>query len=493
MPTLKVNKKLEKFLTTGKQIKVAIGGRGSGKSIGFGDMLTLKMATEGADIYCLREFQDSIADSVHRVFADSIQERLKLEGWGINEKRIKAPNGAVTTYRGAARNPDSIQSAQGYKYSWFEEAHKMSQDSIDKLLPTILRNPGAECWFSANPQSSADPFSQRFITPYQKFLDRDGFFEDDLHLIVVINWRDNPWWNGEQEALRSWDREHLPRAKYDWIWEGKFNDEVDGSIIKAEWFDAAIDAHKIPNLKALFKPRGAVVAAHDPSDTGNDDAGFAIRHGSIIEQVASKGGCEIDVKCDWAADRALSQRCDWFVWDGDGMGTGLKRQIADSFEGTRVKWHMFKGSLSGSGQDNADDIYMKQRAAPGEDQLTYADTFKNNRSQYYTELADRFYNTYRVVVKGEYADIDDMISLDSDGIDNIESLRSEICRVPIKPVLAGGVIQIMSKQDMAKLRISSPNMADCLMMTMWKPKVRARTSAIRYADQSQTSYDPYNY
>jgi len=198
MPTLKVNKKLEKFLTTSKQIKVAIGGRSSGKSIGFGDMLTMKMATEGADIYCLREFQDSIADSVHRVFISSIEERLELDGWSVTNDRVKAPNGAVTKYKGAARNPDSIQSAQGYKYSWFEEAHTMSQASIDKLLPTILRNPGAECWFGANPQSSADPFSQRFITPYQKFLDRDGFYEDDLHLIVVINWRDNPWHTSER-------------------------------------------------------------------------------------------------------------------------------------------------------------------------------------------------------------------------------------------------------------------------------------------------------
>ena len=137
MPHLKINRKLEHFLTKPKQLKIAIGGRGSGKSIGIGDALTFKMATEKADVYCLREFQDSISDSVHRVFEGAINDRLMLNGWNVQEKRIISPDGAQTAYKGASRNPNSIQSAQGYKYSWFEEAQTMSQASIDKLLPTL--------------------------------------------------------------------------------------------------------------------------------------------------------------------------------------------------------------------------------------------------------------------------------------------------------------------------------------------------------------------
>jgi len=416
MPTLKVNKKLERFLTTNKPIKVAIGGRNSGKSIGFGDMLTMKMATENADVYCLREFQDSISDSVHRVFQDSINERLKLKGWSITNDRVQSPDGAVTKYKGAARNPDSIQSAQGYKYSWFEEAHTMSQASIDKLLPTILRNPGAECWFGANPQSAADPFSKRFITPYAKELEKNGFYEDELHLIIVINWRDNPWFGEEGEALRQWDYKNLTRSKYDWIWEGKFNDEVEDSIVKSEWFDAAIDAHKIERLKEIFKPQGAKVAAHDPSDSGNDNKGFCLRHGSIIKIVAERDTGEIDEGCDWATGLALKHNADWFIWDGDGMGTGLKRQVSIALDGTRTRYQMFKGSLSGKGQDNADKIYQAEYGDKKANPKTYAETFKNNRAQYYVELANRFYNTYRCVERNEYVDPDEMISLDSEGI-----------------------------------------------------------------------------
>tara|TARA_R110000851_G_scaffold186975_3_gene336431 strand:- start:2841 stop:4295 length:1455 start_codon:yes stop_codon:yes gene_type:complete len=478
MPTLRINKKLEPFLTKPKQLKIAIGGRGSGKSIGIGDALTFKMATEKADIYCLREFQDSISDSVHRVFEGSINDRLMLDGWNVQEKRIISPEGAQTAYKGAARNPNSIQSAQGYKYSWFEEAQTMSQASIDKLLPTILRNPGAECWFSANPQSSADPFSQRFIVPYLRELNKHGYYEDDLHLIIVVNWRDNPWWNIEQETLRKWDYTNLSRAKYDWVWEGKFNDEVADSIVKAEWFDACIDAHKVDKLKEVFKPLGARIAAHDPSDTGKDNKGYAMRHGSIVQHIYEKNSGEIDVGCDWATNLAREHKADWFVWDGDGMGAGLKRQVANNLDSTNTKYQMFKGSLSGKGQDHADKMYQKGYGDKNNN-LTNAEVFKNNRAQYYISLADRCYNTYRCVVKGEYVDPEEMISFDSDGIESIPALRSELCRIPRKNN-SNGLQQLMNKQEMKSQGIDSPGMADSLMMLMFQPPVKKARKALNY-------------
>ena len=469
MPHLKINRKLEPFLTKKKPIKVAIGGRVGGKSIAIGDMLTMKMDTEKCDIYCLREFQDSINDSVHRVFKESISTRLQLKGWKILEDRVQSPSGNRTTYKGAARNPDSVQSAQAYKYSWFEEAQRASKASLDKLLPTILRNPGAECWFSANPQSSGDPFSQRFIVPYLKELDQYGYYEDDMHLIVVINWRDNPWWTDEHEALRLWDYENRPRAEYDWIWEGKFNDSVEYSIIKPEWFDAAVDAHLNPKFKATFAPRGAIIASHDPFDDGNDAGGLAVRHGSIITLVKSKTSGEIDEVCDWATGESIKAGADWFVWDGDGMGTGLKRQVSTAFKGTKTKYHMFRGSLSGIGQDNAKQIYMTDVDDKNTRPKTYAETFKNNRSQYYVNLANRFHNTFNCVIKGHYVDPDEMISLNSDGIEDIVGLRSQLCRIPRKPN-PNGLEQIMAKQDMKKLGINSPNEADSIMMSLFSPQ-----------------------
>ena len=41
--------------------------------------------------------------------------------------------------------------------------------------------------FCANPASSEDPFSQRFIVPFKSALDSCGVYEDELHLIIKMN------------------------------------------------------------------------------------------------------------------------------------------------------------------------------------------------------------------------------------------------------------------------------------------------------------------
>lgn len=470
---LKVNKKLERFATVHKPLKIIIGGRGSGKSIGVADIMTgLKMNVEGANMMGIREFQQSIQDSVHNVMGESIQKRMCLEGWEVQEKRIISPEGAKTLYIGAARNPTSLQSVHGYRYSWFEEAQTASERSLDTLIPTILRTEGAECWFTANPQASGDPFSQRFIVPFLKDLTEHGYYEDDMHMILVLNWRDNPWWNDAQEALRKLDYANMTRAKYNWIWEGDFNDSVEDSIIMPEWFDACVDVHKDPKFAAAMVPHGAKVVSYDPFDDGGDAGGLAIRHGSVIQQVRSKQTGEIDECTDWATGIAYQERGDFFVWDGDGMGTGLKRQVSTAFEGTATKYHMFKGSLSGKGQDNANRTYLSSHG-DGESKnknQKYKDAFKNNRAQYYGELARRMHNTYLAVTKELYMDPDDMISLNTSGIDDIIGLRSQICRIPSRPN-ANGMLQIMNKQEMKKLGIMSPNESDAIMMSLYQPAV----------------------
>jgi phage terminase large subunit len=241
------------------------------------------------------------------------------------------------------------------------------------------------------------------------------------------------------------------------VWEGEFNDHVDNALIPSEWFNACIDAH----IKLGFKPQGAKVASHDPSDQGSDAKGYAMRQGSVVTCVKEILNCDAYQGCDTALGEAFADGADYFIWDADGLGATLRQHISNISSGKRVALQMFKGS---EGVDHPDVMYsFDNKGVPIRNAARNADVFKNKRSQYYWALRDRFYNTFRAITRGEYCDPDQMISLDSSGIENIDALRSEVCRIPLKDN-NNGYIQVMSKIEMKALKIPSPNMADALMM-----------------------------
>ena len=167
---------------------------------------------------------------------------------------------------------------------------------------------------------------------------------------------------------------------------------------------------------------------------------------------------DVNDGCDWALDYAIDNAVDLFVWDGDGMGVSLKRQIDLSLKGKHTEFYMYRGS---EGVENPTEIY--QEIGKKGQERTNEDTFKNKRAQYHWSIRDRFYNTYLAVVKGEYTDPDKLISLSSD-ITHLQQLRAEMCRIPRKPNGAG-LIQIMGKEEMKnRHKISSPNIADSVIM-----------------------------
>lgn len=460
MPKLQIPRKLEKIVSTHARLIVLVGGRSSGKSEGIARLLLMKAQTEQADVLCGREYQNSIDDSVHKLLSN-LTRKLGMQGAHVTDKKIDFDGGGGFRYKGFARNSAAVRSAQDFKYSWIEEAQDLSEQSIEDLLPTI-RAPGSQLFFTANPMASNDPFSKRFIVPFKSELDRVGFYEDSMHLVIVLNWRDNPW-HGELEEQRLYDFEHLSRAKYDHIWEGAFNDTVEDSIIMAEWFDAAIDAH----LKLGFKPTGMKIVSHDPSDTGPDPKGLVYRHGSVILDVKEMTTGDVNEGCDWATGYAAQVNADVFIWDCDGLGVSLKRQVTDALHGKSCQVIMFKGSES---VVDPEDIYQPDEKMSHIQAKTNKQTFKNKRSQYYWRLRDRFYNTFRAIVHGDYIDPDELISVSSK-IDCMPQFRSEVCRIP-KKSNGAGLIQIMRKDEMkTKFKIESPNLADSAMQSMELPEL----------------------
>jgi phage terminase large subunit len=492
-PHVYIAAKLEAVLKTNKRFVIVIGGRGSGKSVQVIDVAMAGVKDLGDKVYCLREFQNSLEDSVHSLIT-SEYDRLSFEGFTTQNNVIMHEDGGEFKFKGLARNPASIKSAAGFRRFLIEEAQTISAESLKELTPTARNKAKAglplrflvdseeeenaeidylnkvQLFFIANPASSADPFSERFINPFQQELLRQGYYEDELHLIIVMNYMDNPWFDDSGlEDERRFDYDNLPRALYDHIWLGKYNDSVDNAIIPAEWFDACIDAH----VKLNWKLRGAKIYSHDPADTGKDPKGYAIRHGSVIIDAGEIEQPDINTSLDAACQQALDERVDLFTWDCDGMGVGLKREVDTWLSGNGIQIRQFRGSAS---PDRPDSIY--EPVDNQQQQKRNKDVFKNKRAQNYWLLRDRCYKTYRAVIHGEYSDPDNLISFSS-SIKLLQKLRSEICRIP-KKYNTSGLIQIMSKEDMRKVGIASPNIADSVMMAMDAPEAAVEFNDIEF-------------
>ena len=150
----------------------------SGKSQGVADILLARML-RNESVACFREFQNSIDESVYSLLKAEI-ERLGLPGYSWTNNKLSHESGAHAIFRGLARNVDSVKSLHGFKIAWIEEAQAISEDSLKILTPTF-RESGAQIIFTANPMSSEDAFSKRFIEPFISEIRSKGYYEDELH------------------------------------------------------------------------------------------------------------------------------------------------------------------------------------------------------------------------------------------------------------------------------------------------------------------------
>ena len=447
---MQIAEKLLPLITKPKRIKIAVGGRGGSKSIAFADAF-LKFCSDGERLCCAREFQNSIDDSVHSLMKSRIDE-LGVVDVTASASAITSQKGGEIFYRGLARNPLSIKSMFGVKKIWVEEAQGLSDATLDLLEPTI-REGDSELWFSLNRGSRRDPFAKRMLAKYESQVERHGFYEGDDMIIVQINYTDNPFFPDVLEKTRRKDYENLSRAKYNHIWLGHYADTVDDAIIEPEWFDACVDAHK----KLDFEAVGAEICSYDPADCGDAKA-FAYMHGVVVKEAVDTEDGDVDTATEWAMRKVAKVKPDAFTWDNDGIGAGLKNQVNRHLEGKKTSIIAFKGSTAAR---NPESSYGEGDA---DEQKTNKEMFFNRRAQCYWILRDRMFKTWQAVEKNRYISPDELISFDSEGC-NIEQLRAELCRIPRRRN-GSGRVQLMTKQEMKKMGIDSPNLGDAVMMLM---------------------------
>ena len=203
--------------------KVYYGGRGGAKSWQIARALVSKAHQSRLRILCTREFQSSIADSVHKLLKDQIFG-LGLDPWfhindsGITSKRT----GADFIFKGLRRSIQEIKSTEGVDICWVEEAQSVSNESWEVLIPTI-RKENSEIWISFNTGEETDPTYVRFVlnTPPDA-------------IVRKVGWQDNPHFpevlNKERLYLKRVDPE-----SYEHVWEGMPKSISDACIFKGKF------------------------------------------------------------------------------------------------------------------------------------------------------------------------------------------------------------------------------------------------------------------
>jgi phage terminase large subunit len=213
--------KLLDLLDPPARYKIGYGGRGGAKSWAFARMLLIKGAEKPLRILCARETQKSIADSVHHLLETQIRALGLVGRYQVLKSTIIGSNGTVFIFSGLRNNVDNIKSLEDVDIVWVEEAHKVSKESWDKLIPTI-RKAGSEIWVSFNPDFSSDNTYVRFVSKTPPGARR-----------AFVSYRDNPWFPAELELERQYCKQLDPDGYLN-IWEGQPRATVSGAVYAEE-------------------------------------------------------------------------------------------------------------------------------------------------------------------------------------------------------------------------------------------------------------------
>lgn len=194
------------FLYHPARYKIAYGGRGGGKSWAYGTAAVVKGRERPLRILCAREYQNSIADSVHRLLCDIIDRYGWSDFYRVTKDRICGANGTEFIFKGLHHNFTEIKSTEGVDICWVEEAHSVSAESWAVLLPTI-RKDGSEIWITFNPQYLSDPTYDFVLHPRPD------------SVVRKINYDANPWFPDVLDAERRYMQEADPEG-YRHVWLG---------------------------------------------------------------------------------------------------------------------------------------------------------------------------------------------------------------------------------------------------------------------------------
>jgi len=359
------------------------GGRGSAKTQSVGRLITYLTDIRHLRVVCGRELQSRIDESVYTVLKDLITEYNLSHKVMKNE--IRHHGGSTIKFKGFRDESGNVNAkgVENVDLVWVDEAQSLTMETINTLVPTIVRNEQAKVFFTMNPMTREDAVIEYFSGR-----------EDTL--FIEMNFYDNPFaskglleearlckeksdkeyrhiWLGEPVSLNNdfiFNYDHLYRA---------YNTKPDGDtpykqrvmsidfatggdncvatildrvsmtqwqrtcVIRWDERDATVSVGKIINLIGMYKPDVSVL---DVAGSGHIAYNYLVNAGVHIERF-NGGESSSDPKTyinrrtegyfilrDWL-DK------EWLMYKKDAHGRELVKQL----EKIKIK-HRATGKLA---------------------------------------------------------------------------------------------------------------------------------------------------
>jgi hypothetical protein len=277
--------------------------------------------------------------------------------------------------------------------------------------------------------------------------------------VFTFSWRDDP---RKDDAWYQRQREEQSDLTVAQEIDLDYNASSEDSFIPAKWVVASIDAHKSLGIA----PSGVRATGFDPADVGDAKA-VVNRHGSVILGAEIKSEGDAGDATQWAFRVADEFRADVLIYDGDGMGAPVMKTVLKSLNPGRIDITAYHGSSG---------VIDPGRHAKGQaGEKSNSDTYQNYRAQTWSWARARFAATYKAVERARagfpaLANIEELIAIDGK-CTRLQELQAELSR-PMRKFSANGKIQVEAKADMRRRGVSSPNLADALIMALSVTAVR---------------------
>lgn len=394
-------------MTQKYRIKFYYGGRAGGKSYAFADSLLFLGRQKKLLIACLREIQDSIKDSVHKLLSDRIGV-YGLTDYKIFEDKIENKvTGTKIIFKGLReQDAQKIKSLEGVDIAWVEEAQTISRASWEILEPTI-RKDGSEIWISMNRLYENDPLWMAVAAN-----------PDKRTFVCRVNYDDNPFCPQEIKYQAEKCRKNNP-DNYGHIWLGEPMVQNGNRLISSAAVRRAFE-------KTIISTTSPLVIGLDIARFGDDRTVFCFRKGRWccrFEYFSGQSNVEVaNIATNFIAEYQPKR----IFMDIGGQGAGVFDILKDRGFGEIIR-----------------GVYFGEKALR-------ADRYFNRRAEMWDKIA-------------EWLNANPQPQLPED-----EDLLNELIGVG-KRFDGRGRLQLESKDEIKKRLGRSPDKADALALTFAEP------------------------